>query len=136
VKCCVYVVKSKQNASSILMISWQHKPQRRVVRTKFDIYVFITITESIPLDIVRVSAQTWFIGYISILSVPDEGYSRNVPDEGYPRNVPDEGYSRNVPDEGYSRNASCALKLISTFWLNLKCKLISYKFQVLIETYI
>ena len=39
-----------------------------------------------------------------ILSVPDEGYSRNVPDEGYSRNVPDEGYSRNVPDEGYSRN--------------------------------
>ena len=36
---------------------------------------------------------------LSILSVPDEGYSRNVPDEGYSRNVPDEGYSRNVPDE-------------------------------------
>jgi hypothetical protein len=32
---------------------------------------------------------------LSILSVPDEGYSRNVPDEGYSRNVPDEGYSRN-----------------------------------------
>jgi len=31
--------------------------------------------------------------------------------------VPDEGYSRNVPDEGYSRNASCALNLISTFLL-------------------
>jgi len=45
---------------------------------------------------------------MSILSVPDEGYSRNVPDEGY---------SRNVPDEGYSRNASCALNLISTFLL-------------------
>jgi len=28
---------------------------------------------------------------ILILSVPDEGYSRNVPDEGYSRNVPDEG---------------------------------------------
>jgi hypothetical protein len=27
-----------------------------------------------------------------IMSVPDEGYSRNVPDEGYSRNVPDEGY--------------------------------------------
>ena len=39
-----------------------------------------------------------------ILSVSEEGYSRNVPDEGYSRNVPDEGYSRNVPDEGYSRN--------------------------------
>ena len=39
-----------------------------------------------------------------LLSIPDEGYSRNVPDEGYSRNVPDEGYSRNVPDEGYSRN--------------------------------
>ena len=39
-----------------------------------------------------------------LLSVPDEGYSRNVPDEGYSRNVPGEGYSRNVPDEGYSSN--------------------------------
>jgi hypothetical protein len=27
-----------------------------------------------------------------IVSVPDEGYTRNVPDEGYTRNVPDEGY--------------------------------------------
>ena len=35
-----------------------------------------------------------------IVSVPDEGYTRNVPDEGY-SNVPDEGYTRNVPDEGY-----------------------------------
>ena len=50
---------------------------------------------------------------ISMLSVPDEGYSRNVPDEGYSSNVPDEGYSSNVPDEGYSRNASCALNFIS-----------------------
>jgi hypothetical protein len=41
-----------------------------------------------------------------ILSVPDEGYSRNVHDESY---------SRNVPDEGYSRNVSCALSCISTF---------------------
>ena len=46
---------------------------------------------------------------LSILNVPDEGYSSNVPDEGYYSNVPDEGYSSNVPDEGYSRNASCAL---------------------------
>ena len=59
-------------------------------------------------------------GYSS--NVPDEGYSRNVPDEGYSSNVPDEGYSSNVPDEGYSRNASCALNLISTF-LSSKCKL-------------
>ena len=36
-----------------------------------------------------------------ILSVPDEGYSRNVSDEGYSER-PDEGYSRNVLDEGYS----------------------------------
>ena len=34
-----------------------------------------------------------------ILSVPDEGYSRNVPDEGYSRNVPDEGYSKNAPTD-------------------------------------
>ena len=26
-----------------------------------------------------------------------------------------------VPDEGYSRNMSCALNLISTFLLKLKC---------------
>ena len=51
---------------------------------------------------------------LSILSVPDEGHSRNVPDEGHSRNVPDEGHSRNVPDEGYSRNESCTLKLISS----------------------
>jgi hypothetical protein len=50
-----------------------------------------------------------WLSNLSILSVPDEGYSRNVPDEGYSRNVPDEGYSRNVPDEGYSRNAPWAL---------------------------
>jgi len=31
--------------------------------------------------------------------------------------VPDEGYSRNVPDEGYSRNASCTLYSLSTFYL-------------------
>jgi len=29
-------------------------------------------------------------------------------------NVPDEGYSSNVPDEGYSRSALCALNYIST----------------------
>ena len=54
-------------------------------------------------------------GYSS--NVPDEGYSSNVPDEGYSSNVPDEGYSSNVPDEGYSSNASCALTLISTFFI-------------------
>ena len=37
-----------------------------------------------------------------------------VPDEGYSRNVPDEGYSRNVPDEGYPRSASSTLNLIPT----------------------
>jgi hypothetical protein len=39
--------------------------------------------------------------------------------------VPDEGYTRNVHDEGYTRNASCALILIFTFLLynvhNLPC---------------
>ena len=33
--------------------------------------------------------------------------------------VPDDGYSSNVPDEVYSRNASYALTLISTFLFNL-----------------
>jgi len=34
---------------------------------------------------------------LSILSVPDEGYSSNVPDEGYSSNVPDEGlYKKRV----------------------------------------
>ena len=44
---------------------------------------------------------------VPILSVSDEGYSRNVSDEDY---------SRNVPDEGYSRNASDTPNLISTFF--------------------
>jgi len=62
-----------------------------------------------------------------ILSVPDEGYSRNVPDEGY---------SRNVPDEGYSRNMSCTLNLISTFLLNKR--FYSYHFfpPLINETYL
>ena len=47
--------------------------------------------------------------------VPGEGYSSNVPDEGYSSNVPGEGYSSNVPGEGYSRNVSCVLTLISMF---------------------
>jgi len=41
-----------------------------------------------------------WLSTISILSVPDEGYSSNVPDEDY---------SSNVPDEGSSRNASCVV---------------------------
>ena len=53
---------------------------------------------------------------LSILSIPDEGYSSNVPDEGY---------SSNVPDEGHSRNASCALNVISTCLLYLT--LMSYQ---------
>jgi hypothetical protein len=52
------------------------------------------------------------------LSIPDEGYSNLLT-----LSVPDEGYSNlltlSVPDEGYSRNASCALNLISTFFLIL-----------------
>jgi hypothetical protein len=68
-------------------------------------------------------SQLWIIwlSKISIVSVPDECYSRNasivsVPDECYSKNasivsVPDECYSRNasivsVPDDCYSRNAS------------------------------
>ena len=47
-----------------------------------------------------------WLSILQILSVPDEGNSRNVPDEGN---------SRNIPDEGNSRNASCALNWISTF---------------------
>jgi hypothetical protein len=35
--------------------------------------------------------------------------------------VPDEGYY--VPDEGYSRNESCALNLISTFFLETVSKI-------------
>ena len=62
---------------------------------------------------------------LSILSIPDEGYSSNVPDEGYSSNVPDEGYSSNVPNEGHSRNASCALNVISTCLLYLT--LMSYQ---------
>jgi len=62
-----------------------------------------------PFDIF---APTYFsiisLSTLAILSVPDEGYSRNVPDEGY---------YRNVPDEGYSRNASCTLYSLSTFYL-------------------
>ena len=50
-----------------------------------------------------------------LLSLHDEGYSRNVSGEGYSRNVSGEGYSRNVSGEGYSRNVSGALDLISTF---------------------
>ena len=46
-----------------------------------------------------------WLSNLLLMSVPDEGYSRNVPDEGY--YVSDEGYY--VSDEGYSRNASCAL---------------------------
>ena len=47
--------------------------QKRVVRTKFDIYVFITITsagglllvpEGIIRPVVSYSALTWFIRYI------------------------------------------------------------------------
>jgi hypothetical protein len=41
------------------------------------------------------------ISNISILSVPDEGYSNIL--------------ILSVPDEGYSRNAWCTLNLISTF---------------------
>jgi hypothetical protein len=52
--------------------------------------------------------------------VPDEGYY--VPDEGY--YVPDEGYY--VPDEGYYRNTSCALNLISTFYLCLREEILSF----------
>ena len=59
-----------------------------------------------------------------ILSVPDEGYyvpdeGYYVPDEGY--YIPDEGYY--VPDEGYSQNESCALNLISTFFLETVSKI-------------
>ena len=56
-----------------------------------------------------------WLSILQILSVPDEGNSRNVPDEGNSRNIPDGGNSRNIPDEGNSRNASCALHWISTF---------------------
>ena len=63
--------------------------------------------------------ESWQLGIISILSVPDEGYyvpdeGYYVPDEGY--YVPDEGYyvpdeGYYVPDEGYSRYVSWALHL-------------------------
>ena len=46
--------------------------------------------------------------YLSILSVPDEGYS-----ERHLMKV-----ILSVPDEGYSRNALCALNLISTFFIS------------------
>ena len=42
-------------------------------------------------------------------------YLLSLHDEGYSRNVSGEGYSRNVSGEGYSRNVSGALDLISTF---------------------
>jgi hypothetical protein len=56
--------------------------------------------------------ELFWLFYLLINSVPDEGYSRNIPDKGYSRNIPDKGYSRNVPDEGYSRNASYLIKVI------------------------
>jgi hypothetical protein len=47
-----------------------------------------------------------WISNLSIISVPDEGSTRNVPDEGSTRNVPDEGYTRIVPDEGYTSSGT------------------------------
>ena len=58
----------------------------------------------------------WFSN-LSILSVPDEGYSRNVPDEGY---------SRNVPDEGYSMSESFSINLIQYLRVLLQDKGYSY----------
>ena len=42
--------------------------------------------------------------------------------------VPDEGYSSNVPDEGYSKNVLFPLNLISTFY-SVQCRNIKQSFS-------
>jgi len=58
-----------------------------------------------------------WLSNLLILSVRDEGYSRNVRDEDY---------SRNVRDEGYSRNSSCALNMIITLLLQTFFDFLTY----------
>ena len=97
-KYCIYIntlVSFLLSSSSIISFgferTWWRLFQKRVLRTKLDIYFFIT------LILMTMFFSLFFLEWVGDCCL-------NI-------------WASSVPEEGYFRNGSCALNLISTFLL-------------------